>query len=314
MSDKIYSRLEELPRGDAPETVTEGCLVLEGGAFRGVYTNGVIDALMQEGLCFRTTYGVSAGALNGITYTAGQIGRSARINLRYRHDSRYVGKEAFKGNRGIIGFDFVFGDMPEIEPLNTERLMSPETELFAVAACLETGKAVALGKENGLEQLFKAVQASASMPYVSKPVEIGGKHYLDGGCASKIPYRFPLARRMKNIVVVRTRPRDYRKKVSRSRRLDAAKLVFRHYPRFVRSIMRTNAYYNRQCSELEQLEAEGRIFVIAPSEPVTVSRLEGDMEKLGALYHLGYNDTMKSIPALREYLNRNDRCQTSDSL
>ena len=304
MSENVYSKLNELPVGDAPESITEGCLVLEGGAFRGVYTNGVIDALMQAGICFRTTYGVSAGALNGITYVSGQIGRSARVNLRYRHDKRYVGWDALKGNKGIIGFDFVFGELPEIGPLNRERLMRPETELFAVASCLETGKAVAFGKENGLEGLLKAVQASASMPYVSKPVEIDGRHYLDGGCASKIPYRFPLARRIDKIVVVRTRPRDYRKKVSRSKRLDAAKLVFRNYPKFVRSINRTNAYYNRQCDELEQLEAEGRIFVIAPSEPVSVSRLEGDMEKLGALYHLGYNDTVNSIPALKEYLDR----------
>ena len=302
MGYKIYSRLNEIPTGDAPETVTEGAVALEGGAFRGVYTNGVMDALMQEGLCFRTTYGVSAGAMNAINYVAGQIGRSARVNLRFRHDSRYVGKDALKGNRGLVGFDFVFGDLPGIEPLNRERLMSPETELFSVATCLETGKAEALGKGSCPEDVFKAIQASASMPYLALPVEIGGKHYLDGGCECKVPYRFPVERGIEKIVVVRTRPRTYRKKLKPSGRPDAAKLVFRHYPDFIESLGRSNEDYNRQCDELELLEAQGRIFVIAPSQPVTVSRFEGSMGKLGELYRLGYSDAKERIPALREYL------------
>ena len=302
MGYKIYSRLDEIPSGNAPETVTEGCIALEGGAFRGVYTNGVMDALMEEGICFRTTYGVSAGAMNAINYVSGQIGRSARVNLRFRHDSRYVGKDALKGNRGIVGFDFVFGDLPGIEPLNRERLMDPATELFAVAACLETGKAEALGKGSSPEDVFKAVQASASMPYIAMPVEIGGKHYLDGGCACKIPYRFPLERGFEKIVVVRTRPRTYRKKLKTSRHFDTAKLVYRRYPEFIVSLARSGEDYNRQCDELELLEARGRIFVMAPSRPVTVGRFEGSMGKLGELYRLGYNDAKERIPALKEYL------------
>ncbi len=302
MSNNIYSRIGELPAGDAPDKITEGCLVLEGGAFRGVYTNGVIDVLMQEGFCFRTTYGVSAGAMNGINYVAGQIGRSGRCNLRYRKDSRYVGKKALKANGGIIGFDFVFGDLPGVEPLNTERLMSKETEFFPVATCLETGETVAFDKGSGPEDIFREVQASASMPYVSRAVEIEGKHYLDGGCSCKIPYRYAIDRSFDKIVVVRTRPRSYRKLIRSARRLDAAKLIYKQYPDFIAKLATSNYDYNRQCDELELLEAKGRIFVIAPSEPVTVGRLEGNIEKLGDLYWLGYNDTKARIEALKEYM------------
>lgn len=302
MSRNTYSGLKDIPRGNAPEQLTEGCLVLEGGAFRGVYTNGVIDALMQEGLCFRTTYGVSAGAMNGINYVAGQIGRSARVNLRYRKDSRYVGKEALRANGGIIGFDFVFGDLEGIEKLNEERLMSRDTEFFPVATCMETGKAVAFEKGDDIDRLFKAVQASASMPFVSRAVEIDGRHYLDGGCACKIPYRFALEREFEKVIVVRTRPRSYRKPMKPSRRLTAGSVVYKAYPEFIEQLERSDYSYNLQCDELQLLEARKRIFVIAPSKPVTVSRLEGDLEKLGELYQLGYNDTRNRISELREYL------------
>ena len=98
---QVYSGIGKLPTGRASDNITEGCIVLEGGAFRGVYTSGVLDALMEEDINMRCTVGVSAGALNGVNYVSGQIGRSGRINLRYRHDSRYVGAKAIKKNKGI---------------------------------------------------------------------------------------------------------------------------------------------------------------------------------------------------------------------
>ena len=70
---KAYSRLGELPRGRASERITPGCLVLEGGALRGTYSVGVMDALMEADINLQATVGVSAGALNGISYVSGQI-------------------------------------------------------------------------------------------------------------------------------------------------------------------------------------------------------------------------------------------------
>ena len=121
MQDKVYSGIHKLPSGDAPDTIVDGCLVLEGGAFRGVYTAGVLDAFMEAGLNFQCTVGVSAGAMNGVNYVAGQIGRSARVILSYRHDSRYVGLAALKKNRGIVGFDFALNEVNQIIPFNDQR-------------------------------------------------------------------------------------------------------------------------------------------------------------------------------------------------
>ena len=111
MRQNIYSGLDRLPRGLASDRVTPGCLVLEGGALRGTYSVGVMDALMEADVNFACTIGVSAGALNGISYVSGQIGRSARSPLRYRHDSRYFGLGAFLRNRTPFGFDFMFGEL-----------------------------------------------------------------------------------------------------------------------------------------------------------------------------------------------------------
>lgn len=299
---QVYSGIETLPRGRASDNITEGCMVLEGGAFRGVYTSGVLDALMEEDINMRCTVGVSAGALNGVNYVSGQIGRSGRINLRYRHDSRYVGPKALRRNKGIIGFDFVFGDMAKVPPLDKKRFMDKSRQFYAVVTNLKTGKPEYLEKNSGIPPL-RAVRASASMPFVSKPVIINGKPYLDGGCSCKIPYQFAIDKGFEKIIVIKTRYAEFRKPVSESK-LRAENVVYRNYPQFARALINSNEDYNRQCDELERLAAEGRIFLITPSEAVSVSRLEGDMEKLGHVYNMGYNDAKNELERLREYLKK----------
>ena len=298
-----YSGIDSLPQGRASDTITEGCLVLEGGAFRGVYTNGVLDALMEADINFRCTVGVSAGSMNAVNYITGQIGRSARINLRYRHDSRYVGRKAIMKNQGIIGFDFLFGRMPFIPDLDKKRYHTAERQLYAVVTNLDTGMPEYIEKNSG-EDFFKVMAASSSMPFVSKPVIIGNHPYLDGGCSCKIPYEWALKQNFKNIVVVRTRPRSYRKPVKQEQKFSPEHFVYRDYPKFAASLLASNENYNKQCLALLKLEYQKRVFVIAPSQNIDISRLEGNMEKLGALYYLGYHDTKNSIEKLRTYLGR----------
>ncbi len=300
---QTYSGIDSLPEGRASDSITEGCLVLEGGAFRGVYTNGVLDALMEADLNFRCTVGVSAGSMNAVNYITGQIGRSARINLRYRHDSRYVGRKAVMKNQGIIGFDFIFGRMPFIPDLDKKRFHNPERKLYAVVTNLDTGKPEYIEKNSG-EDFFQVIAASSSMPFVSKPVMIGRHPYLDGGCSCKIPYEWALQQNYEKIIVVRTRPRSYRKPVKPEQKFSPENFVYRDYPKFAASLLASNENYNHQCEELLKLEAQKRIFTIAPSQSIEISRLEGDMEKLGSLYYLGYHDTKQALENLRAYLER----------
>lgn len=300
-SNKVYSGIYDLPEGHASEEVTDGCIIIEGGAFRGLYASGALDALMEEGINMRCTVGVSAGAMNGVNYVSGQIGRSARINLRFRHDSRYVGAQAIRKNRGIIGFDFVFGKMEGIEELDMDRFADESREFYAVVTNLNTGETEYIEKNSG-RNIFRAVQASASMPFVSKPVMIDRQPYLDGGCSCKIPYQFALSKGFEKILVIRTRDADYRRKDRSHKVVYPENLVYAAYPSFAAKLISSNRDYNFLCDELDILEREGRLMTITPSEKVSVSRLEGDVEKLGRLYYLGYNDVKDNIERIKEYL------------
>ena len=55
-------------------------LILEGGAMRGMFTAGVLDVLMEQGITVDGMVGVSAGAVFGCNYKSHQIGRTIRYN------------------------------------------------------------------------------------------------------------------------------------------------------------------------------------------------------------------------------------------
>ena len=296
---KVYSKIDTLPTGKTSNETTKGCLVLEGGGWKGLYTLGVLDYLMEKGVNFSSVVGVSAGALSALGYVAGQIGWGARIDLTYRHDKNYCGIGAFRRDHGITGFSYLFDDILREHPLDEARLNDPARRLAVSATNLQTGEVEYF--EKGSCDIFKAVRASASVPYVTRPVVIGGIPYLDGGCAEKIPFPWPETCGEEKIVVVRTRELSYRRKPGTSK---LAGRVYRKYPNFVKSLDAVNENYNCMVELLEKKAAADEIFMIAPSEPVTVSRFDGDMEKLGALYWLGYHDMEGSIERLDRYLGK----------
>ncbi|MDD6675201.1 MAG: patatin family protein, partial [Lactimicrobium massiliense] len=175
---------------------------------------------------------------------------------------------------------------------------NPDRRFVAVATNLETGKPVYFEKGKCTD-IFKAVQASATVPYISKPVEIDGDQYLDGGLSVRVPYEWALAEGYEKIVVIRTRDRAYRKKIAGPLAINK---MYRKLPEAVYDLDEQNARYNISLNGLDQLENSGRIFVLAPEKPITIRRFESDMDKLGDLYWQGYHETKEHLDALRQYL------------
>ena len=297
---KDYSGFDDLPQGNASDHITEGLLVLEGGAWRGMYTQGALDALMEEDINLSATVGVSAGALSGMSYVSGQIGRSVRLNLSHRHDSEYTGRKAVMKEHGVTGFNYLFFEMGKEIPLDAERFFNPKRRFIVTVTNIETGKTEFMEKGK-CPDIFRAIQASATVPSVSEAVEIDGKRYLDGGIEQKIPLDWALAQPEKKKILIRTRDRAYRKPLKAKKR--AAKLEYgKKYPNLMMDLYEESAHYNILLNRIDQLEELGEIFVLAPSRPVSISRFEGDVEELGALYWLGYNDAKQAAPAMKEFL------------
>ena len=299
---KYYSKINQIPKGHASMNITKGCVICEGGAFRAVYGEGVLDALMENDINMECTIGVSAGALNGYNYVAGQIGRSARFNLYHRFDPNYIGgPKTLIHNKGIIGFDYAFGPN-RIEPFDQIFFDRPSRRFVAVATNCLTGESCYFEKGK-CEDIEKAIQASASLPFVSSMVEIQGIPCLDGGISNHIPIQWALNEGYLKIIVIRTQHKVYRKEDNE--KMDSMiDLRYSKYPELRQSLKNMNKEYTYTCDFIDQLEKEGKIFVFSPSINDPVSRLEADVEKLGDWYFLGYNDTNRRMKECKEYLEK----------
>lgn len=298
---KTWSGYDSIEVREAPETIVPGCIVLEGGSFRGCYTSGVLDVLMENGINLQTTIGTSAGALNGYNYVAGEIGRSAKINLGYRHDKRYIGPGSLARNRGVVGFDFLLTSIEDELPFNRTRFEDPSRRFLVTVTNCETGECIYC--EKGVTNDFlKAVQASASMPFAADMVDVNGIPCLDGGCAVKIPYKWAMENGFEKILVIRTRPQPFRRPPESKRFMELSDRLYRNYPALAERLNTQALQYNTACDELDELHKEGKVFMLCPSGSISIGTLEGDMERLGALYLLGRCDATIQLPKIKEYL------------
>ncbi len=280
----------------------KAALVLEGGALRGMYTSGVLDTFLKNNMEFECVAGVSAGALNAMSYISKQPGRSAKINLEYCDDPRYIGRKAFIKNKGIIGYDYLFGDISENKvPFDYKSFENTNQRFIIVTTNCEKAETEYLEKSN-CNDLFKAAQASSSMPLASAMVEINNNHYLDGAVTTSIPVKWALEQGYEKIVVVLTRDKTYRKPMLSNKMKKLYKLAYHKYPKLIEKLNTMPERYNKLQEELIDLEKEGKIFIIRPEKEVTVSRLEKDKEKLENLYKEGIAEAEKNLDALKEYL------------
>lgn len=280
----------------------DAALILEGGAMRSMFTSGVLDVLMEHDLDFAYVIGVSAGALTGVNYISHDIGRTARCNIGFADDSRYIGIGNLLRKRSLFNFDFMFGRMAHtILPMDYDRFEHSKQRFVAVATDTATGEPVYLEKGR-TEDMMKAVRASSSMPYLAPMVHIDGMNCLDGGVSDAIPIRRAMAEGYAKRVLVLTRDSSFRASETGRLRGFAIEKTYRAYPRFADKLRTMSARYNRTLDDIASLEKSGDVFILRPELPVTVGRAERDPEKLQALYDEGRRVAEARLEDLKKYL------------
>ena len=261
-------------------------LVLEGGGLRGVFTCGVLDYFMDNGISFPFIVGVSAGACNGLSFMSHQRGRARTSNIDLMEKHQYVGFRYMLTQGCIMDYKLLFEDFPEkIIPYDYKAYFANPTRFVMVTTNCLTGNAEYLEDKSSSERVMSIVRASSSLPFVSKITYVDGIPMLDGGIVDSIPIQYALKQGFDDLVVVLTRNKGYRKKEGKMR---LAKLFYRKYPKLQEAIAERNEVYNRTMDLIERLEEEGKITVIRPLKPVIVGRMEKDTRKLADLYEEGY--------------------------
>lgn len=281
-------------------TMQDTALVLDGGGVRGIYTAGVLDVFMEAGLSFGGVIGVSAGAIHGCSFLSGQKGRSIRYYRKYVADPRFMSLRSWLKTGDVVGADFCYHELPErLDPYDHDAFLRNPTPFYAVCTNVETGRAEYI-RVTDMRGQIDVLRASASLPYFSRIVSFGGMKLLDGGCAASIPADAARELGYERSVIILTQHAEYRKSPELTL---LARLAYRKYPAFVRTLLQRHTAYNTQQARAEELAAQGSAFLIRPSVPLDISRMEKDPNKVQKVYDQGRTDSERSLAALQEWLS-----------
>ena len=268
----------------------QGALVLEGGGFRGVYTAGVLDFLMDQKVLFSSVYGISAGACNALNYLSQDRGRYVEIALRFCNDPRYMGFGQLLRTGSIFNWQFSFYDIPEqYLPFDYDTFYASPMELKVGATDCQNGNCRWFSNRAGDDTIACSI-ASSSMPLLSKMQKIDGREYLDGGIADSIPVNQAQADGWDKQLIVLTQNEGYVKKPNRL--MPVIRRFYRDYPALCQAMERRHETYNQSLEQARQLEQQGKAVIIQPSRPMVLKRIEKDTAKLQAAYENGYEDAL----------------------
>jgi len=134
-------------------------LVLEGGAMRGMYTAGVLDVFMDNGITFDGVIGTSMGAITGCSYVSGQKGRTIRYNKKYCKDKRYMSFYSLLTTGDMVGNQFCYHELPEkLDLYDNEAFKRSGTEFYVTCTNVETGEAEYIKVNDMVEEILRLEQ------------------------------------------------------------------------------------------------------------------------------------------------------------
>lgn len=282
-------------------------LVLEGGAFRTIFSSGVCDAFLDADLPLPDyTVGVSAGMAYGVSYLSRQKRRNLKLLMHYANDRRYMGLRNWidPRNRCYFGLEFAYETIPNrLVPFDYDTFAAYPGLAEAVVTDLTTGRAAYLPVPRR-DDKFLLLQATCAIPLLFPPIVIDGVPCLDGGCADAIPWRRALELGCDRLVVVLTRERSYRKKPDRMG--PVLERAFRKYPAFLETLSDRARRYNESREALFTLEREGKALVLAPESTRGFSRMERDTKKLLSMWQEGYFAGRSAAGAVRQLWTAED--------
>ena len=276
-------------------------MVLEGGGMRGMFTCGILDVLMEHRIYLDGMVGVSAGIAFGCNYKSRQAGRALRYNVRFSRDKRYSGMRSLLKTGNYYNAYFAYKLVPtHYDVFDYNAFEDSPMECYAVCFDVNTGEGVYQRLTHVDRDFFEWIRASASMPVVAQPVEVGGRLLLDGGLADSIPLEFMMNKGYERNVVILTREEGFRKTSEHG--LWLMKPLLRKYPKVIEALKHRPAHYNMQLQQVREQERKGNAFVFRPLKPLNVSRTTHDAAEMNRVYQLGRDLALQRLDELKKFL------------
>lgn len=281
-------------------------LVLEGGGLRVLFSVGIMDVMMDHGIRFDGIIGVSAGATMGCNYKSHQRQRALRYNLKLCGDWRYCSLRSWIKTGDLVGAEYAYHYVPTKVDIFDNDTFSADTTDFCVV-CTDVHNGTPIYKRlnsldyNGLEWL----RATASLPIVSRTVNIDGKSMLDGGICNSIPLEYWQKQGYERNIVILTQPIGFRKK--RTRLMPLIRLFCKKTPAVVKAMDRRHIMYNAQLDYVASESRRGNTLLLCPETPIKIGRTEMNPSKMQEVYDAGVAYANKHLDEIVRFIQESKR-------
>lgn len=274
-----------------------------GGGMRGIYGAGIFDYCLEEKIDFDYCIGVSAGSANCASYVAKQAGRNIPFYTVYNFRKEYMSFGQFIKTGNYLNLEYIYGyglsNSDAENPLDYETMIGSDKIFKIVATDAKTGKPIYYDMHDMDKDDYGAIKGSSCVPVAAKAYEWKGKKLYDGGLSDPIPFQKALDDGCDKLVIILTRPRDYRRESKKDK--FGTRLIKRKYPNAAAALALRAETYNKELDMAIELEKEGKVLILAPSDISGMKTLTKDKDKIMTMYKMGKKDAC----AIKDFMGKN---------
>ncbi len=277
-------------------------LVLEGGAYRGIFTAGVLDYLQEQDVSFPYIIGVSAGAGNASSFVSKQNGKIKRV-ITSEDTESYYGVKQMLHSKKLLNTDQMLNQyFYQQMPFDFDTFFTSPTECEFVVTSCETGQAEYRSAKQSKQELMTLTKATCAVPFLCRPVSIGTQHYLDGSLSDSVPVKYVLQNKCDKVVVVLTRRWEHEPPTDYARLRPILRINYHaQYPNLVDVMVKRKESYEKEMDDLAGYARNGNALIIRP-ENMSIGHFEKDTKKVNAYYDHGKEVMEKHLSQLRTFM------------
>lgn len=282
-------------------------LIVEGGGMKCAYSAGVLDAFLDGGICFDYCIGVSAGAANAVSFLGGQRERNLRFYTEHSKSPKYFGVRSFLHTGNLFGLDYIYGDLSEeggADPVDYDAVMKNPCYFECAATDAETGRPRYFSKKDMSPDDYSVIKASCALPVASKPVEVDGHFYYDGGVSDSIPIYRAGEMGCDRVVILLSKPKGFRMKPQAHKRLYRRWL--KDHPSVVHILNHRHEMYNAQMDEILKWADEGRAKIFYTPNLEDMGTYTTNPKIAMMLYKSGMYDGENRSKEIKEFLGKDE--------
>ena len=285
-----------------------GCaLLFEGGGYRGAYTAGIANVLLENELWFDYVCGISAGASHSLNYVSRDQGR-VKLSFMALDGSEPVGGiGTLLRGKGYFNADYLYeGCIADgFAPFAWDAFAANPARVRIQAFERDTGRTVTFGKQDmpNVWEAIKRVRASSTIPGAMNPEPVEGRVLYDGGLGEGAGLPLPMAEHdgFERFLLVATRVVGYRKRPFPPAVQLAVKRAFGAYPHVVQALLTRAERYNQELDHLAELERAGQALVIRP-DVMPVKNTTLDTAQLEQAYELGHAQGLRELDRIQAFV------------